>query len=493
MNIKNLVIYALGCLASVLGGSACADEGKSAFTLEVEPVEIKMSLVAEGTIPSWLSGALIRNSAIPIHKDGKQVSHMFDGLAMLQKCRFNEGKVDYMSRYINSQEYVNVMVDGNLEIEGFGTVPSEEKSKMNQENEINNASVNVFSYDKSLVALTEAPLPVRFDGNTLQTLGSYLYRDSLPKGHCWESAHPHYDADKKELINYLIEFGVPSHYVVYRMKDGARQVIAKVPVERSSYMHSFAVTKNYVIFTEFPLLLNPQDLMDWTKPFIHKFQWLPEKGTHFLVIDRHSGRLVLQRAVDPIFSFHHANAYEAGDNIVVDLVAYPDLSSMPEIFPQAKLGTYAQQTWKNKLIRYQISLKEGKIATTTLLEAEELEFPRFDDRLDGKSYRYLYLTHSDKKAKGGLAKLDLATKKVLTWNAAPFEALEPVFVPKPLGTSEDEGVVLSIMNDKSQNLSYLVVLDGKTFVELARAKLPAAITTSFHGQFFDESFFEASE
>lgn len=477
---KKYILGVVLCLFSL--GRAFADE---ALSLASSPQEIAVPLTVEGKLPSWLSGALVRNSAIPILKDGKQVSHAFDGIAMLHKCTFHQGKVHYQSRYLDSKEYRDVVVDGKIDILGFATAPSQQKKLSLDQNEINNASVNIFTYDDSFVALTETPLPVRFDLNTLETLGSFDFQDGLPKHDCWESAHPHYDADKKEIINYLIEFGKSCNYVVYRMKEGskAREVIARIPVESPSYMHSFAMTANYVILTEFPLLLNTKELLDPNKGYIQKFQWLAERGTRFTVIERTSGRIVLQKAVDPIFSFHHANAYEKDGTIIVDLVAYPDLSSMPTIFPQA---SQEPAKWKNRLIRYEISLKEEKIKTSVLLETKELEYPRFANHLDGKTYRYLYMYYSDQNITQGLVKFDLESKECKTWSAKNFEVGEPIFVSSPTAKSEDDGVVLTIMTDKTQNQAFLVVLEAKTFTELARAKLPNTVPASFHGQYYDK-------
>ena len=59
------------------------------------------------------------------------------------------------------------------------------------------------------------------------------------------------DISSNEIVNFLIEFGRQSYYVLYRMKEGSssREVIAKVPVDMPSYMHSFAMTEHYLILT----------------------------------------------------------------------------------------------------------------------------------------------------------------------------------------------------------------------------------------------------
>jgi beta,beta-carotene 9',10'-dioxygenase len=61
-----------------------------------------------------------------------------------------------------------------------------------------------------------------------------------------------------------------------------------------------------------------------------------------------------------------------------------------------------------------------------------------------------------------------------------------VFVPEPAADPEDRGVVLSLVLDVEVERSSLVVLDGETFTERARAYLPHHVPFGFHGEFFPE-------
>jgi carotenoid cleavage dioxygenase-like enzyme len=283
------------------------------------------------------------------------------------------------------------------------------------------------------------------------------------------------------------------------MKEGSssREVIAKVPVDMPSYMHSFAMTENYLILTEFPFIVSPLDLIIKNKPFIHNFTWHPERGTRFIVLERSSGKIISEMVSDPFFSFHHANAYEIdnGKEIVIDLVASPDISIMPSLFPQASTILTKKSDWKRRLMRYHLSLDKNEILSEIMLE-KDVEFPRFDDKLDGKSYRYLYMTISEDSVKeflkeedAGLVKFDLLTKQIKTWYRIGCSALEPIFIPSPNRKNEDEGVILTVVYDKEKNSSFLLALDGQSFDEIAQAKLSGHIPGSFHGQYFSENVF----
>jgi beta,beta-carotene 9',10'-dioxygenase len=468
---------------------------RSHLELGIEQEETEFPLSVQGEFPAWLDGVLVRNSSIPIYQDGKQVSHLFDGLAMLHGFDFQQGKVFYTNRFLLSKEFYQVIREGNTHYSGFASTDQStlleriENFLFTPNKNVRNASVNVFKYGKNYIALTEVPLPVRFDLKTLQTLGSFDYQDDLPKSRCWESAHPHLDYSSKEIFNYLIEFGPQSYYILYRIPEGSssRDVIAKIPTDLPSYMHSFAITEHYLILTEFPLVINPQDLMNG-EPFMHALHWQANKKTRFVIIERSSGQIKAQAETDPLFAFHHANAYEEGDDIVIDLVAYPNPAKIVGFLPEEPSSTYPSQLqWKRRLMRYHFSLAKQEISPEVIFE-KEVEFPRLDDRLDGKKYRYLYLTLSTEK-NGGLVKIDQENFEVKTWLHSGHEATEPIFVPAPEAKQEDDGIILTIVFNQAENKSFLVALDGQKFTEVARATLPFHIPDSFHGQYFSENQF----
>ena len=84
-----------------------------------------------------------------------------------------------------------------------------------------------------------------------------------------------------------------------------------------------------------------------------------------------------------------------------------------------------------------------------------------------------------------LYKMDMQTKQVLSWAEKGCYPGELVFVPKPDSQDEDDGVVMTIVLDHLNNGSFLLILDGKTFQEVARAVAPYAIPAGLHAQFFD--------
>ena len=75
-------------------------------------------------------------------------------------------------------------------------------------------------------------------------------------------------------------------------------------------------------------------------------------------------------------------------------------------------------------------------------------------------------------------------KEVLEWSENGCSPGEPVFIAAPGSKEEDEGVVLTVVLDHIHNDSFLLILDGKSFKEIGRARAPHLIPAGFHGQFF---------
>jgi beta,beta-carotene 9',10'-dioxygenase len=62
-----------------------------------------------------------------------------------------------------------------------------------------------------------------------------------------------------------------------------------------------------------------------------------------------------------------------------------------------------------------------------------------------------------------------------------------VFVARPDSfQEEDDGVVLSVVLDSNKGNSFLLVLDAKSFEEIARAEVPHHIPFGFHGQYYED-------
>ncbi len=496
MKIKHIAIMV--CLTLLVGGTWLVLNKKTPLvSAELDEELAQQPLVVKGVIPAWLHGTLIRNGPVQVSIDGAQNSHWFDGLAMLHAFTLADGHVTYSNRFLRSDAYHKVFDEGSLDYDSFAADPCRSRFRRfftwffsSPKNEIKNANINVAKLADQYVALYETPLPVRFDIQTLETLGVLDYADALPKNDCWESAHPHHDAQRQETINFLIDFGRQSYYSIYRLRDGSatREIIASIPVDEPAYMHSFAVTDHYVILTEFPFVVQPWELMTSGKAFIKNFVWKPERGTQFIVIDRKDGHVVGKYTTESFFAFHHANAFEQGNDLILDIVTYKDPAVVMGVADFSRMGDHeviSEDAYPTTLSRYKLSLADGKIHPEVIL-SKNVEFPRVNDSAyDGKPYSFVYLADTlTSEEIGPLYKVNVETKQVAIWSEKGSIPGEPVFVPAPDAKSEDEGVVLTVILDNKKQKSFLLILDGQSFKEIGRAEVTHKIPAGLHGQYF---------
>jgi carotenoid cleavage dioxygenase-like enzyme len=448
-----------------------------------------ISLVVQGTLPSWLEGTLLRTGPSQFEVGMRTYNHWFDGLAMLHRFALAGGRVSYANRFLKSKAFCAAAETGKITYAEFATDPCRtlfgRVAAIFDPKLTDNCCVNVSRYADTIVALTETTLPMRFSPDTLETLGVFAYGDAL-KGQV-STAHPHYDAGRARHYNYIVDFGMRS---VYRLcsigDDGAERVVAELPVGHPAYMHSFGMSEHHLVLTEFPLVVNPIDLRLSGKPFIQNYRWEPERGLVFHVVEKDTGKLLRTARADASFAFHHVNAFADGDGLAVDVIAYPDATIVDQLYI-ARLRSSAPITATGTLTRFHIPFASDAPVTHRALAEVPLELLRINYAgFAGKPYRYVWGTGI--KAKGdfldSIVKIDVETGQVATWYAAGLYPGEPVFVPSRSATAEDDGVLLSIVLDTDEQISFLLVLDAASLNELARAAAPHAIPFHFHGNYF---------
>lgn len=454
----------------------------------LEPLEAEVSvdsLTVDGVLPSWLTGTLVRNGPAYFGP----VRHLFDGLAMLHKFAFADGRVSYANRFLRTKAYKALREDGYIGFREFASDPCRRLTapiaSLFRPNYTDNANVNVIRMGAQLVALTETPLPIAFDQDTLETLG--VAYEPPGRGVRSPSAHPHFDAGGA-MITCQVEYGLRSSYRVYRQSAAGFDLLAKVDVREPAYLHSFAVTDRHIVIAEMPFAARPLELAAARRPFIENYRWQPERSTRFIVIDRHTGRLRGFWEAEPMFCFHHVNAYDDGGEIVVDLCAYPDTKLIDALYLD-RLESGTTPVPQGRFRRYRLS-RGGSTAEDEPVDTP-FEWPRINyPANNARRYRHAYgvgaLTHGDGVPTGTITKIDIDNGSAIHW---PSERCyhypgEPIFVPRPGGDREDDGVVLSIVFDSEARASLLVVLDARDLSECARVHAPHRMPFAFHGGFF---------
>ncbi len=443
------------------------------------------ALPIEGTLPDWLTGSLIRTGPSKFEVGERSMNHWFDGFAMLHRFSFGEGDASYACRFLESNAYRAANAKGEITYSEFATDPCRSLFKramsMFQPNLSDNDNVNLVKLGERFVAMTETPLPIEFDPDTLESAGV-----------AWDvpgmltTAHPHLDRESGGMLNYALKFGRRNEYRFFSLGPGPEDevdVISSTSTKRPAYMHSFGLTENWIVLVEYPFVVNPLGLVFSGRPFIENFKWKPELGTRFSLIDRQTGETSGPFVTDPCFAFHHVNSYETDDGqVIADICTFDDHKIVESLYLENLRDGAAIPA--PALTRFTISPGTGSVESERLVE-EGMELPRINyGRCNERPYRYAWGNGTDGTGFfDRIVAADVEDRTTKVWKEPGCFPGEPVFVSRPGARLESDGALLSVVLDTAAETSFLLVLDAATLEERARATVPHHIPFNFHGQY----------
>jgi carotenoid cleavage dioxygenase-like enzyme len=175
------------------------------------------------------------------------------------------------------------------------------------------------------------------------------------------------------------------------------------------------------------------------------------------VVDKADGSIVARARAASCFGFHHVNAYESDGALFVDLLAYPNAEIIEHLrLDRLRAGEPIIAT--AMLTRFRIPLNGERRAQPVYIEQEPLcstpfELPRIDHaRRGGRSYRIVWGNGQSRSDRflDTIVKVELSngdSETLRSWAEDGCYAGEPVFVARPDGDAEDDGVLLSVVLD----------------------------------------------
>ncbi|MDF5755922.1 carotenoid oxygenase family protein [Spongiactinospora sp. TRM90649] len=441
-------------------------------------------LPVTGTLPDRLNGRFLRNGPNPLNLEEPN-QHLFTGEGMVHGVRLRDGRAEwYRNRWVRSDAVALSL--------GETPRPGPRFEGMDFA-----ANTHVIGHAGRTLALVEAGFPAVELTYELDTVGRCDFGGSLPGGF---TAHSKLDPRTGELHAVCYYFGRPD-VVQHVVADAAGRVVraVDVAVEDGPMMHDFGLTDRYVVLYDLPVTFSVAALeagirmpYAWDDRHPARVGLLPRDG---------DGARVRWFEVDPCWVFHTLNAYEDGDRVVVDVVAYDRL------FVDARLDAGGPPA----LDRWVLDTATGK-AVRTRLDDRNQEFPRIDDRRTARQHRYGYTVVTEElRAQLPRGADDLEDLPPEAFGAAllkhdlrtggheahrfPRDAYagEPVFVPADPSSSEegveDDGYVMTYVHNPDRGAADLVILSAQDFEgdPVATVHLPARVPLGFHGGFIPDT------
>ncbi len=214
-------------------------------------------------------------------------------------------------------------------------------------------------------------------------------------------------------------------------------------------------------------------------------EWTPSQGNIVILIDLATGTSQTFEASAP-WAWHMANAYEHGNDVIMDFIGYDDPGHF--LGPDAQLaaimrGEEGVHGAPGTIRRYVMS-PNGRLTETVLADGN-FEFPSIDWRATGAAHERIYATSGATSGMlhTGVVALDVRTGKLDSHDFGSFVCTgEPVFAADPEG-SRDEGWLITQTLDVERGTSGFAVLDAHNVAAgpIAAVELGETMPISFHG------------
>jgi beta,beta-carotene 9',10'-dioxygenase len=446
--------------------------------------------VVTGNPPDWLRGELVRTCPAVFEGSAWRACHWFDGLGLIYAFRVGQSSIAFQSRLLES-EAANQIARGPALLGSFGTPTGRtlwQRVVQPVQRISDNTNVNILKMGEDLVALTEGDRQLRIDDHSLRSLGVVAYAHDELSGTV-TGAHPHYDFEHDQIVNVATKFGLNSSISIYEhgANERTRTVVGTRRMSRVPYIHSFGLTPAHAVLVAHPFLVKPLDMLWSNRGFINHFEWRPQEGTRLIVIDR-ATQAIAEYETDPMFVFHTVNAFERDRDTVLDLLAYPSARIVDDLRVDHMVERLPNL--RPSLRRIVLRPGQGRAETEPLGDAG-FEFPSTNyRRANGRDYRFVWGAADGPRADGeyesSIVKVDLRTGSSRSFSDGERVYGEPVFVGRPGGRDEDDGVLLTVGACKRVDASALAIIDARTMALLASAEVPNAIPLGFHGSFIRE-------
>jgi len=477
-------------------------------------------------VPEWISGTYVRNgpAQISFGSEKRVLTSWLDGFAKLHSFKFSGSKVLFSGRMLESPNYLASVAAGELQpmttLNGFET-PEEEWTWW-EKMKILGKSILLTAFDNNnpalwrigkanieegiYLAVTDAPVPLRFNISDLSTLGM-----EYPKA--WPAtlsgcAHWIREVGTDNSINFQRKKGLTGPVYVevqrYRPEDDYAnpEVITTFVPKKLSSIHSFSITENYAIFFFYPVIIDGKKMFESGFHVFELLTWLDNEQTEVYVVNLKTGD-VTEFKTKPTYSAHHANAYENEEgHLIIDISPTPyinlrDYLSLKNQLnpPEVSKGVFTTDT--EEFTRYTIDIKAAEISSETFPNTidskfiNNFDFPTINEDYRGLSYCIVYGWSAMDYSRMALVKKNVcdSSKDKVIYIENHYSS-EMHFLPNPKKRSEDDGVLVTIVFDGNKEQSYLLILDAQKFEEINKAYLPHNIPWSAHGMHFPEANFD---
>ncbi|HIG41557.1 MAG: carotenoid oxygenase family protein [bacterium] len=453
----------------------------------------------EGDVPKDIRGTFFRNGPGRQKIGGKPYGHWFDGDGMLCAFSFVDGKVHFKNKYVRTPKYIEETKQQKVLYRGFGTQIPGGFFKNFLKMPANPANTNTIFHGGHLLALNEGGKPWAMKPDSLDTIGEFTYENQLRASQVF-SAHGKVHVRTGDYINYgagVSGFGLkgPKPCLnMYRISpQGKLFNNQQIPLDSFPFCHDFALTDKHAIFFIGSIVFgNMTPVIMGTRTISDQVKFDPSITMKVIVVDLDTLSEVKRFETDPGAIIHFGNAFEEGNEIIVDAMFTDNFvanDTLGDVFnPDGRFsgGTY---------MRYFLNMSTGEMRAEKVSDVES-EFPTFNTSKSGSRHQVSYTACSvDNGANSffnAIQSVSFDGDSKLVTLPPGYYGSEPLFVPSVGATREDDGYLLEVVYNGFDHLSELQIYRADDVSnQVCRIKLRHHVPHQFHGYFTEHTFMAA--
>jgi all-trans-8'-apo-beta-carotenal 15,15'-oxygenase len=450
----------------------------------------------DGEIPADLEGTFFRNGPGRQRIGSQPYGHWFDGDGMLCAFTFRNGRAHFKNRYVRTPKYVEETAAQQIRYRGFGTQIPGGFRKNFLKMPANPANTSIIYHGGHLLALNEGGRPWEVSPDDLETIGEFDYAGELDKGKVF-SAHGKVHRKTGDYINFgagMAGFGLrgPKPCLnIYRVNpEGALFARNQIPIQSFPFCHDFALTDRYALFFIGSIVFDGMgSVLLGTKSISDVVGFDRSIAMQVVVCDLNSLTEVQRFETEPGAIIHFGNAFEDGDEIVVDGMFAGDFEAndtLGDVFnPDGRFGggTY---------MRYRLNMRDASLRAERMVETES-EFPTFNNEKTGEQHSVCYTACSvDNGANSffnAIQRVNFDGESTLVTLPPGHYGSEPMFAAAKGATLEDDGYLLEVVYDAFKHRSELQIYRADNLSDqVCTLRLKHHVPHQFHGYFTPKVF-----
>jgi carotenoid cleavage dioxygenase len=272
--------------------------------------------------------------------------------------------------------------------------------------------------------------------------------------------------------------------------DGKLKHYVPIDLPGPRLPHDMAFTEHYSILNDLPVFWDAE-LLKRDIHAVRKHDGLPSR---FGIIPRFGSNADIKWfEASPTYVLHWVNAYEDGDEVVLDGYFQEEPTPKPHKHAQPgfehMMAYLDMHSFRSKLHRWRFNMRTGATREERL-DDRVLEFGMVNGRSGGRKHRHAYSTTSKPGwfLFNGFVKHDLENGKSLSLTLEDGRyASEAPFAPRVNAKSEDDGYLVSFVTDENRGTSECILVDAQTFDIAARIALPHKLCSGTHATWMNRS------